>query len=99
MTTATTTKAKAELLLHPLCTIIPPCTDKEFNELKEDIKKNGLQVPIMLFDGEILDGRSRYRACVELGKEPKTEAFSGTRADALTYVISMNVKRRHLSAS
>jgi hypothetical protein len=37
---------KVELTLHPFCEIIPPCTPKEFEELKEDIEKNGLQVPI-----------------------------------------------------
>ena len=73
MPTLTTPK----LALHPLCEIIPPCTDKEFEE----------------------HGRSRYKACIELGREPKTEIFTGTSNDALPYVISMNVKRRHLSAS
>jgi ParB-like chromosome segregation protein Spo0J len=60
-----------ELTLHPLCTLIPPCTEEEFKELKEDIKKNGLQVPIKLFEGKILDGRSRHMARVELEKEFK----------------------------
>jgi hypothetical protein len=93
-------KAKVpELELHPLCEIIPSCTEEEFKELKEDIKKNGLQVPIKLFVDEILDGRSRYKACVELGVEPKTEIFAGSTQDALAYVISMNVKRRHLTPS
>jgi ParB-like chromosome segregation protein Spo0J len=93
-----------ELTLHPLCTLIPPCTEEEFKELKEDIKKNGLQVPIKLFEGKILDGRSRHMACVELEKEFytvdfKAEDFTRTTNDALAYVISMNVKRRHLTAS
>jgi hypothetical protein len=95
-----------ELTLHPLCTLIPPCTEEEFKELKEDIKKNGLQVPIKLFEGKILDGRGRHQACLELEKEHqaykvefKTEDFTGTTNDACAYVISMNVKRRHLTAS
>jgi hypothetical protein len=88
-----------KLALHQFCEIIPPCTEQEFKELKEDIKKNGLQLPIKLFADQILDGRSRYKACVELGIDFKTEVFSGTAKDALAYVISMNVKRRHLTAS
>jgi hypothetical protein len=92
-------KRGPEFTLHPLCEIIPPCTDEEFKELKEDIEKNGLQMPIKLFEAKVLDGRSRYKACVELGREPKAETFPGTYADALAYVVSMNVKRRHLSAS
>jgi ParB family chromosome partitioning protein len=52
--------------LHPFCEIIPPCTEPQFKELKEDIKKNGLQVPIKLFEAKILDGRNRYNVCIEL---------------------------------
>jgi ParB-like chromosome segregation protein Spo0J len=106
---AASTKGEArkpipELTLHPLCTLIPPCTDEEFKELKEDIKKNGLQVPIKLFESKILDGRSRYGACLELEKEGhrvefRHEDFTGTTSDAIAYVISINVKRRHLKAS
>ena len=45
MTTTTTVDLKKvpDLALHPLCEIIPPCTDEEFKELKEDIKKNGFK--------------------------------------------------------
>jgi ParB-like chromosome segregation protein Spo0J len=98
-----------DLALHKFCEIIPACTEGEFKELKEDIKLNGLRLPIKIFDSKILDGRSRYRACVELEKEEhpvefKKELFFSSAkevsdADALAYVISMNIKRRHLSAS
>src|SRR6516225_5715199 len=54
------------LLPHDLCKIMPPYTKKEFDELKEDIRKNKLQVPIMTYEGKILDGRGRYNAAVEL---------------------------------
>jgi hypothetical protein len=97
-------KKVPELTLHPLCEIIPPCTATEFKELKEDIKTNGLQVPIKTFEAKILDGRSRHKACVELEQEGhpvefKRETFLGSAKEALAYVISANVKRRHLKAS
>jgi hypothetical protein len=100
----TNPKKLPDLTLHPLCEIIPPCTEEEFAELKEDIKTNGLQVPIKIFESKILDGRSRYQACVELEKdghpvELKREYFTGDANAAITFVVSMNVKRRHLSAS
>jgi ParB-like chromosome segregation protein Spo0J len=98
-----------QLALHQYCELIPSCTEEEFKELKEDIKENGLRLPIKTFDNKILDGRSRYRACVELEAENhpvefKKEVFYSSAKevsaqDALAYVISMNVKRRHLSAS
>jgi ParB-like chromosome segregation protein Spo0J len=93
-----------ELQLHPFCEIVPPCTETEAAELKADIKANGLRLPIKMFESKILDGRSRYNACRELEAEGhpielRREYFSGTPAEALAYVISMNVKHRHLSAS
>jgi hypothetical protein len=47
----------------------------------------------------ILDGWHRYRACLETGVTPKFENFTGDLAAALTYVISVNERRRHSSAS
>jgi len=92
------------LVLHDLCKIIPPHTQKEADELLEDIRKNKLQVPIKTFEGQLLDGRGRYNACLQLfkgGVETKfrTEPFMGTLSEARDYVISTNVKRRHLSTS
>jgi ParB-like chromosome segregation protein Spo0J len=91
-----------ELALHDLCKIMPPHTKEEFEELKEDIRKNKLQAPIMTLDGKILDGRGRYNACVELAKEGvetgfRTELYTGP--DPRRYVVSANVKRRHLNES
>jgi len=81
---------------------MPPHTEKEFNVLKEDIRKNKLQIPIMTYDGKILDGRGRYNACVELAKEGvetnfRTDTYTGP--DPRRYVVSANVKRRHLNES
>lgn len=67
-----------------------------FRSLVEDIRKNGVLEPIMLWDGKILDGRHRYRACVELGVSAfNTKNYDG-RGDPLDYVIAKNLHRRHL---
>jgi ParB-like chromosome segregation protein Spo0J len=81
---------------------MPPHTKEEFKELKEDIRKNKLQVPIMTYEDKILDGRGRYNACVELAKEGvetnfRTNPYTGP--DPRRYVVSANVKRRHLNES
>lgn len=47
-------------------------------------------------DGQLLDGRHRWRACQELGIEPKTEIIT---TNPWAYVVSMNLHRRHLSVS
>jgi ParB-like chromosome segregation protein Spo0J len=68
-----------------------------FGELIADIQANGLRETITLYQGKVLDGRNRYRACREAGIEVKTEPFEGTEADARAFVISKNIHRRHLT--
>jgi ParB-like chromosome segregation protein Spo0J len=42
--------------------LVPRLSAAEYNTLKEDIKQNGIQVPIITNqDGTILDGHHRYR--------------------------------------
>ena len=53
---------------------------------------------IILHEGKVLDGRNRHRACAEIGVEPITKPWD-QRGDALTYVISKNLHRRHLNES
>jgi ParB-like chromosome segregation protein Spo0J len=69
----------------------------QYRRLADDIKAHGLHHPIVLFDGAILDGRHRYRACVEVGVEPRFTTFDG--ADPVAYVTSENAARRHLTPS
>lgn len=85
-----------QLSLHPACMAILEMPQDQYEELRDDIKANGLLVPIATCDGQILDGRHRYRACQELGIKPRFEAIKVE--DPWTYVWSLNVKRRHLSA-
>ena len=58
--------------------------------------KNGLLDPVTIGDGKIIDGRSRAKAC-EMLVETKTTEFPGN--DPLGFVLSKNVRRRHLSKS
>ena len=82
--------------MHPLADVVPPMTDEEYQELKADIKAHGLREPMTLHEGKVIDGKHRYRACIELGVEPQTRELSGG-GTPLQYIISENVKRRHLT--
>jgi len=66
------------LTLHPACKIFPPLADDELQELADDIAENGLRNPIVLFQGRILDGRNRYKACKLAKVEPRSRSSTVT---------------------
>ena len=80
---------------HPIANIFPLMDDVAFTEFQADIKQHTLQdSTIWLYDGKILDGRNRYRACEALHIPYKTELYTGD--DPLAFVVSRNLHRRHL---
>ena len=81
---------------HQYCNLLPDMTTDDFAALMSDIKENGLINPITLFENQILDGKHRYKACLELNIELKLETFTGSEEQALHYIISQNIARRHL---
>ena len=83
--------------VHEFAEIFPMMSSKEFSELKRDISDNGQQEAVIIYDNKILDGKNRYKACLELGIEVKTRVFSGD--NPLQYVMSTNLQRRHLTES
>jgi N6-adenosine-specific RNA methylase IME4 len=91
--------ANSELRFHPLAEIFPLIGGAEFDSLVADIKANGLREDIVLFDGMILDGRNRYRACLKAGVALAPINGDKWIDDPAAYVVSMNVARRHLSES
>lgn len=80
---------------HEYASIFPMLPETELQQLAADIKQNGLNNPIIKLDGKILDGRNRYAACKIAGIRPVFDEYQGD--DPLAYVISQNLKRRHLS--
>jgi ParB-like chromosome segregation protein Spo0J len=82
---------------HPYSAIFPPMKDDDFDKLVADIKANGLHQPIVMYQGKILDGNNRYRACSLAGIEPKFLEYKGDDAQAKVFVISANIHRRHLT--
>lgn len=89
---------KTQYAFHPLADLFP-LIEEGFLELSEDIKVNGLADPIVLHEGKILDGRNRYRAIHAAGLKPLDHHFiQFTGPDPVSFVISKNIHRRHLTA-
>ena len=84
--------------IHPVASLFPRMIISEFKRLKADIKRNGQIEPIVLYKGKIIDGVHRYKACMELDRKPKTRTWNG-KGSLLSYIISLNLNRRHLSIS
>jgi ParB-like chromosome segregation protein Spo0J len=83
---------------HPFTEFWRLFTDDELAILKTDIAAHGQRLPIILYRGQILDGRNRYRACCELGIQPRCENAKVKNDDeALMLVVSLNEHRRHSS--
>jgi hypothetical protein len=84
---------------HPLAALFPPIPDEELAELGRDIALHGQLEPIVLYQGKILDGVNRYRACRLMDREPWTIEFNQEHVKRTPeqYVVAANVRRRHLT--
>ena len=82
---------------HPIAEIFPVMKRAELAGLASDISANGLKVPIVLYQGKILDGRSRYSSCLIALVEPQFTEYTGN--DPVNYSLSLNLHRRHLTTA
>ncbi len=87
-----------EYEFHEAANIFPLMNSEEFNHLKADIEERGQREYAVLFEGKIIDGRNRYRACKALGIECEFSELEECD-DPVAYVISANLHRRQLKTS
>jgi hypothetical protein len=87
-----------ELAIHPIAEAFPRMSDAEYAELKASIKERGVEVPAWTYQGKLIDGLNRYRACEDLGIELPTREWEG-KGSLVDFVMSQNVHRRHLTSS
>ena len=85
------------LSFHPLAEVFPIIEGKLFQELVDDVLEHGVQVPIWLLDGQILDGRNRFLAARAANVDCKARNFEGV--DPTDFVVSLNIHRRNLDKS
>lgn len=104
------TPASPGLPYHPLANMFPLIEGEAFSGFADDILVRGMLEEIVVLDGQILDGRNRYRAAVQIGLIAPDQDWRNTPgfvdfADLRTqltpfeWVVSKNLHRRHLSES
>jgi hypothetical protein len=69
---------------------------EQYATLRDDVAENGVRVPIVLYEGKVLDGVHRQRAAIETGRELPTTQYSNG-GDPEAFVLSANLARRHLN--
>src|ERR1700737_3180745 len=88
---------------HALANLFPMMEGAELDALRDDIVANGLRDPLVVFEGKLLDGRNRAKACAAAGVAiPPAmikEFHPATMGNPLAWVISKNLMRRHLDES
>ena len=80
----------------------------DYEKMKKDIDERGIRIPlVVLNDGQIICGATRWKACkelyhksgdVELESVPCQTADLKTKEEILEYAIKDNLKRRHMTS-
>ena len=93
--------------VHPAADLFPMMGDEEIDALGADIKKNGLRHRLAFLivgedDYRLIDGRNHIeamvRADIQVDLNRHSEFWSVDKCDPYAYVISANIRRRHLTA-
>jgi hypothetical protein len=85
---------------HEDSNLLPLMDSAALAVLAEDIAEHGVQQPIVLFQGKVLDGRNRVRACA--AKQISLTAkhfvqFHQNGSSPRQFVLTQNLHRRHLT--
>lgn len=85
---------------HPLSAAFPAMPEPEIAALSSDIAAHGQRVPGVLYQGMVLDGWHRYRACQLAGVEFLVRDYNeAEEGDPRAFVDAVNACRRHLTSS
>ena len=93
-------KEEVVMEYHELSTVFSSFEGtEEYVNLVKDIREQGLLHPILVWQGKIVDGRHRHKACLEVGVGPTYEYLDDSLSlqQVMKRVVSENILRRHLS--
>jgi hypothetical protein len=73
-------------------------TNVAYRALGEGVAREGLLLPIVTFEKQVIDGLHRLAACMEWQISPSFEAWDG-HGSLIAHVANLNANRRHLTAA
>jgi hypothetical protein len=83
-----------QLKQHPLSAAFPSMSDDDALSLRDSIENIGVQNPITIYEGMVLDGWHRYQVAQSAGLEcPMVELGD---VDPQDFVVAQNKARRHI---
>lgn len=80
---------------HPLSAAFPAMGADEFQAMRDSIMLIGVQNPITLFEGMVIDGWHRYCAATEMGMDCPEIVLGDV--DPREFVLAQNKARRHIT--
>ena len=81
---------------HALSAAFPSMSEEELQNLKDSIDVIGVQNPIVIYEGKIIDGWHRYKVANEL-RLPCPVVHLADDVDPQDFVLANNKARRHLN--
>lgn len=85
----------SQLTQHPLSSAFPAMSAEDFQSLCDSIESIGVQNPITLYEGMVIDGWHRYQAAFGLGIDCPTVDLGDV--DPRDFVMAQNKARRHIT--
>ena len=78
--------------------LIPKLSDDEFKQLEENILRDGITEPLVVWNGTLIDGHNRYKLAKKHGLDFETREMSfDSEDDAEIWIIKNQFGRRNLS--
>jgi hypothetical protein len=90
---------------HKVVNLFPPMQQDERTALTNDIRLHGLRSPVIMWQGQVVDGRNRMIAVETILEEDDVQVeiefvdLDCTEAEMLSHIVSLNMNRRQLSSS
>jgi hypothetical protein len=89
--------SEARLTIHPYAEVFAAIPSPAFDALCSAAARESLLEAIVLYEGQILDGRHRYLACLAKRVPPCVCDYAGECGSPLNFVVARNIQRRHLA--